>query len=131
MSKKIIEAGTIKKGDTVIIQDVACKVTGLDVSRPGKHGHAKIRMTGVGLIDGKKRQIVVPGHDKMEAPIIEKKTGQVLSITGDTMSVMDMESYETIELKIPEELKNDITEGVQILYWEILDDYQVKQVKSQ
>ena len=131
MSRKIIEASGVKKGDTIIIDDNACKVTNLDVSRPGKHGHAKIRMTAVGLIDGKKREIVVPGHDKMEAPIIEKRTGQVLSITGDMVSVMDMESYETVELKIPEELKDQIVDGVQVLYWKILDHNVIKQVKAQ
>ncbi|MCK5107568.1 MAG: translation initiation factor IF-5A, partial [Nanoarchaeota archaeon] len=51
MSTKPVCVSTIKKGSTVVIDGRACKVTDIQVSRPGKHGHAKVRMTGVGLID--------------------------------------------------------------------------------
>jgi translation elongation factor P/translation initiation factor 5A len=35
-------------------------------------------MMAVGLIDGKKRNLVLPGHDSVEVPIIEKKDAQIL-----------------------------------------------------
>jgi len=38
-------------------------------------------------------------------PVIERRSGQVLSITDDTVQVMDLEDYSTIEIKLPEELK--------------------------
>ena len=74
--------------------------------------------------------MVLPGHDKVEVPIIEKKTAQVLSVTGDTANVMDTETYETFDLKIPEELQGKITEGTEVLYWIILDEKVMKQVKG-
>ena len=64
-------------------------------------------------------------------PIIEKKSAQVLSIQGDTANVMDIESYETFDLKIPDELKNDVKEGVQVMYWIMLDNKVLKEVRSQ
>ena len=99
-------------------------------SRPGKHGHAKVRLTGVGLIDEKKRVIVVPGHDHIDVPIIDKRNAQVLSIAGDKANVMDSENYETFDLKIPAELKGQVVEGCTVLYWIILDDKVMKQVKT-
>ena len=84
----------------------------------------------VGILDGKKRQLVMPGHDKVEAPIIEKKTAQVLSVSGDKASVMDMETYETFDMDIPSELKADVKDGVEVLYWIIMGTKVMKQVKS-
>ena len=123
--------GTLQKGNFVVIEGVACRVTDTQTSRPGKHGHAKVRLTGAGLIDDKKRVLVAPGHDNIDVPIIEKKTAQVLSISGDDANVMDSETYETFDLKIPEELKDQVVDGCSVLYWIILDDKVMKQVKSE
>jgi len=128
--KKSVVVGGLTRGSYVIIEGVASRVTGTQTSRPGKHGHAKVRLEAVGLIDGKKRVIVAPGHDHIDAPIIEKKTAQVLSISGDAANVMDSETYETFDLKIPEDLKGQVVEGVNVLYWEVLDSKVMKQVKG-
>ena len=130
MSIKQASIGTLQKGSYVIIEGVASKVTGTQTSRPGKHGHAKVRLEGVGLIDGKKRIIVAPGHDNVDVPIIEKKTAQVLSITGNKANVMDNENYETFDLEIPEELKGKILEGINVLYWQILEDKVMKDIRG-
>ncbi len=127
---KPVSIGTLQKGNYIVIDGVACRVVDTQTSRPGKHGHAKVRLTGVGLIDDKKRVIVVPGHDHIEVPIIDKMNAQVLSIAGDTANVMDTESYETFDIKIPEELKGEVVEGCTVLYWVILDDKVMKQVKT-
>jgi translation initiation factor 5A len=122
--------GDLKKGSYVVIEGIASQVTDTQVSRPGKHGHAKVRLTAAGLIDKKKRVIVMPGHDNIPIPIIEKKNAQVLSITGDTANVMDSETYETFDLKIPDDMKGTLSDGITVLYWEILNDKVMKQVKG-
>lgn len=127
---KFASAGTMQKGSYIIVEGVASKVTENQTSRPGKHGHAKCRITAVGLVDEKKRVIVVPGHDNVEVPIIEKKNAQVLSVADNKANVMDAETYETFDLDIPEELKGTVHEGAQVLYWEILNDKVMKQVKG-
>jgi translation initiation factor 5A len=126
--KKVVDVGTIKKGSYMIIEGKACKVNDVQVSRPGKHGHAKYRIVAIGLLDEKKYDVVMP-HGSVEVPIIEKKGAQVLSINGDVASVMDLETYETFDLKIPEELKDQVTEGCNVLYWEILTERVMKQLK--
>lgn len=128
--KKMVSVGGLKKGDTIIIDDAPCKVTDLATSRPGKHGHAKVNLMAVGMLDGKKRNLVMPGHDRVEAPIIEKKSAQVLSVVGDKANVMDTESYETFEMDIPEELKAEVKEGTEVLYWILMGSKVIKQVKS-
>ena len=127
---KLTSIGSLQKGNFIVIDGVACRVTDTQVSRPGKHGHAKVRLTATGLLDDKKRVIVMPGHDNVKVPIIDKRNAQVLSMSGGAANVMDSETYETFDLKIPDELKADVVEGCTILYWVILNDKVMKQVKS-
>ena len=129
--RKLVAATHLKKGSYVIMDGVACKVVDTKYSKPGKHGHAKINLTAVGLLDGKKRNEVMPGHENVEVPIIEKKSAQVLSISGKLANVMDAETYETFDLKIPEEFKEQCVEGCNILYWDVLGEKVMKQIKSE
>jgi translation initiation factor 5A len=121
--------GTLQKGNYVIIDGVASIVSDTQTSRPGKHGHAKVRLVAVGMIDGKKREVVMPGHDNIDVPIIEKKIAQILSIHDTTANVMDSETFETFDLKIPEELQGVVVEGNNIQYWGILNDRVMKAIK--
>lgn len=125
-----VEIKSLKVGRYVVMNGKACKITKIDISRPGKHGHAKIRVEGVSLTDGTKHVEVMPGHEKVNSPLIEKKTAQVLSIYENVANVMDSESYETFDLKIPEELKGKLKEGDNVLYWIILEDKIMMEIKN-
>lgn len=131
MTTKQVSVGSLQKGSYVVVDGAACRVVDTQTSRPGKHGHAKVRMQAVGILDGKKREVVMPGHDNIDVPIIEKKNAQVLSVTGDMANVMESETYETFDLVIPEELKKECVEGSVVLYWKVLEQRVMKQVKSQ
>ena len=80
---------SLKPGNYIIIDGVACKVNKIDTSKTGKHGHAKCRIDASNLIDNSKKVIVLPGHDKIDVPIVEKKNAQILSVHGDVATVMD------------------------------------------
>ena len=127
---KTITANNVQKGSSIILEGAACKVVDVEISKPGKHGHSKVRISAVGLVDNKKRIVVMPGHDNIEVPIIEKRSAQVLSVHGDIANVMDSETYETFDLKIPEEFKSQVAEGSSVLYWTIMDERIIKQVKG-
>ena len=127
--KKVVGVNELKVGHYIIIDDVACVIKDLQISKTGKHGHAKCRIEAVSIVDGTKKTLIKPTHDNIEVPIIEKKSAQVLSVREDTATVMDVDSYETFDLKIAEELKEQIKEGVQVIYWIILGDKVIKQVK--
>ncbi len=124
--------GSLQVGNYCIVDSAACTITNIQTSRPGKHGHAKVRLDAIGIVDGKKRQIMMPGHDEIEVPIIGKLNAQVLSINGDNAQVMDSESFETFDMKIPSDLKDkeNLTEGSVVVYWQILNDRIMKQIKS-
>ncbi len=131
MASNNIAATSVQVGKYVILDGSPCKVTDIQISRPGKHGHAKVRMTAVGLIDGKKRETVMPGHDLLQTPMIDKRTAQVLSVNDNIANVMDAETYETFDMEIPDELKIECISGVSVLYWDISGSRMMKQVKSE
>ena len=126
---KQVQVTSLKPGRYIVIDGIACKVNKMDTSKPGKHGHAKCRVEAVGLIRGEKKVVVLPGHDKVDSPLIEKKSAQVLSVHNDVANVMDEESFETFDLKIPEELEEKIEAGTKILYWIVLDEKVLKEIK--
>jgi translation initiation factor 5A len=119
MVYKLINAAEARTGVAIIVDGVSCIVKSNDISKTGKHGHAKCRIECIGIIDGKKKVFVAGGHERMDCPEIKKFKGQVLSIAVDKASTMDLESFETIEIIIPEELKAELHEGDQIEYWDI------------
>jgi translation initiation factor 5A len=119
MVAKVINATEARVGTNIMVDGVPCTVKKMDISKTGKHGHAKARIEAVGIIDGNKRVFVLPGHDRLEVPMVEKNKAQVLSI-GDKVSVMDLESFETIDVDCPDsEVKASLEEGGNAEYWDI------------
>lgn len=126
---KYVALSSLKKGSYINVEGVASVVSDINISRPGKHGHAKANIMAVGIIDGRKRNMVTSDH-QVEAPVIGKKNAQVLTVSGKKANVMDTESYETFDLEVPEDLEGQVAEGNTIVYWTILLDKVMKQVKS-
>lgn len=129
METKQTTAGSLKQGSSVVFDGIACIIKRVDKGKTGKHGATKCRIEAIGMINEEKIIKVMPASDKVDVPIIEKKAAQILSIQGDTANVMDMESYETFDIKIPEEFKGQLVEGSQVIYWIILNQKVIKQVK--
>lgn len=120
MVLKIINATEIKTGTNIIVDGMPCTVKSIDISKTGKHGHAKCRIEAVGIINGQKKVFVVPGHERLEVPIVDKRKGQVLSKADEKVSLMDLENFETIELDVPEpEVFNELEEGGNCEYWDV------------
>lgn len=117
---KLIDANSLKVGGYLIIDGIACVAKRIDTSKTGKHGHSKCRIEASGLINNEKKIIIKTSHDKIEVPIVEKKSAQVLSVSNDSANVMDSETFETFDIKIDEELKGKIKEGQQVNYWVVL-----------
>jgi translation initiation factor 5A len=127
---KLVPMGSLQKGRYIVIDGAACVVVDNVHSKPGKHGSAKANITALGMLDGKIRNVVGPAAENIECPVIEKRNAQVLSITGTQANVMDMTTFETFDLDIPDEIKNDVTVGATVVYWVILDDKVMKQLKT-
>ena len=118
MVLKIINATEVKVGTSIIVDGMPCTVRSIDISKTGKHGHSKCRIEAVGIITGQKKVFVVPGHERLEVPLVEKRKAQVLSL-GDKVSVMDLENFETFEVPCSEEIKGKLEENSNVEYWDV------------
>jgi len=129
MSKKVVEVKTLKVGKYVILDGEASKITSIQTSSPGKHGSAKARVEAVGIFDNQKRSIVKPVDTKIDIPIIDKRVGQVLALMGSDVQLMDLETYETFELPIPDELSDKLIEGAEVDYIMALGKKKLMRIK--
>ena len=119
MSYKLIDAAQARPGTAIMIDGTPTIVRTNDISKTGKHGHAKCRIEAISIIDVKKKVIAVSGHERFEVPLISKSRAQVLSASDDKASVMDLESFETFDLLVPEELNGQLNPEDQVEYWEV------------
>ena len=104
-------AKDLKPGRYIIIDDIPCRVVSMDTSKPGKHGAAKMRLVAIGIFDGQKKNLLTSSDGDVHIPIINKFNAQVISLSGDTVQLMNKESFEMFEAYVPEDLKADVVEG--------------------
>ncbi|MDP3986797.1 MAG: translation initiation factor IF-5A [Nanoarchaeota archaeon] len=118
MVLKIIGATEARVGTNILIEGDPYTVKKVDTSKTGKHGHSKVRIEAAAIIGDSKKVFVAPGHEKFEVPMIEKRKGQVLSIS-DKVSLMDLENFETLDIDCPEDIKSELQETSDVEYWDI------------
>jgi translation initiation factor 5A len=105
--KKFIQAGTLKPGNYVLIDDEVCQVKTTEKSKPGKHGAAKVRIVAFNIFTNQKRGLLKGTDVEVEQPILLKQSGQVVATVGNMINIMDAETYETYDVPKPEfELKS-------------------------
>ncbi len=108
-----------------------CRIVEYDTSKPGKHGSAKARIVAVGVFDDQKRPHVGPVSQQIHIPLIDKRMGQIISMTDAGIQVMDSESFETIDITLVEdEIKDKIQQGQDIEYWKVMDRTKIMRIKA-
>ena len=134
---KPIELGSLKIGSYILLPvsdqptGEPCRITEFDTSKPGKHGAAKARIVGMGVFDDQKRPHVGPVSMQVHVPLIDKRPGQIISMSDSNIQVMDMETFETIDVDmIDEEIKGKLEQGQEIEYWKVMDRIKIMRIKS-
>ncbi|HXV50751.1 MAG: translation initiation factor IF-5A [Thermoproteota archaeon] len=131
------ELGSLKIGSYILLpvsdqpSGEPCRIVEYDTSKPGKHGAAKARIVGVGIFDNQKRPHVGPVSMQVHVPLIDKRMGQIISITDSAIQVMDSETFETLDVNMVEdELKGKIQQGQDVEYWKVMDRTKIMRIKS-
>ena len=134
---KPIELGSLKIGSYILLPvsdqptGEPCRITEYDTSKPGKHGAAKARIVGMGVFDDQKRPHVGPVSMQVHVPLIDKRAGQIISMTDSNTQVMDLETFETVDVDmIDEEIKGKLEQGQEIEYWKVMDRIKMMRIKS-
>jgi translation initiation factor 5A len=120
MVLKIIDATQAKVGTNIILDGESFTVKKIDISKTGKHGHAKCRIEAANILSGNKKVFVVPGHERFEVPLINKNKAQVLAKAEKKATVMDLTSFETFDVDCPDEsVMSELEENGNCEYWDI------------
>ena len=78
-----VQAGTLHKGDLVMIKDHPCKVTEFSKAKPGKHGAAKAMLVGVDIFTGSKHECTYGTGDMVDAPVTKRNEYTLINIEDD------------------------------------------------
>ena len=128
---KPVDLGSLKVGSYIIIDGEPCRIVSYDHSKPGKHGAAKARVAAMGVFDGSRHSLVSPVSANVEVPLIDKRNGQVISILGQMLQIMDLETFEVFETSsVEEEIRDKIQQGSEIEYWKVLERIKIVRAKS-
>ena len=115
------EIRELKVGRYVNIDDEPCKIISIDTSKPGKHGSAKANIVATSIFTGAKKSLVGPVSTKCQVPVIDKRKGQVLYTQDNEISLLDIETNETVTMEITEDHECSIEPGAEILYIVAMD----------
>ncbi|MCO8266929.1 translation initiation factor IF-5A [Haloferax prahovense] len=118
MAKEQKQVRELQEGSYVMMEEKPCKIYAYSTAKPGKHGSAKARVEARGVFDSKKRSLSQPVDAKVWVPIIERKQGQVVSVTGEDAQIMDLETYQTFTMRIPEEEDLNPEDEIEYLEYE-------------
>jgi translation initiation factor 5A len=131
MTTKVAEVKNLKVGKFVVIDGEPCRVTSMQTAKTGKHGHSKARVEGVGILDGQKRTLVAPVDAKVDLPITEKKSAQIIAFIGDQVQLMDLEDYSTFELPKPEpsDVEGTLVEGANVEVIDVMGRRKITRVR--
>jgi len=68
---------------------------------------------------------------QVHVPLIDKRTGQIISMSGSEIQVMDSETFETVDIAmVDEELSGKIEQGQDIEYWNVMGRTKIMRIKT-
>jgi len=85
-----LQCSALRKGGYVMMKGKPCKIVDMSTSKTGKHGHAKVNMTGIDIFDGRKYEDMSPSTHNMEVPNVKRVEYNLIDITDEGyLSLMD------------------------------------------
>ena len=115
-----VSAGSLKKGDLVMIKGHPCKVVSFSTAKVGKHGSAKAMITGIDIFTSNKYECTFSTGDNVDAPLMKRIEYTLINIEDDGfVSLMDDNGNMKEDLKLPEdEWLKDVTDKVKAIFEE-------------
>eukprot|EP00347_Sterkiella_histriomuscorum_P016033 403354748 len=99
-----VSAGSLKKGDLVMIKGHPCKVVSFSTAKTGKHGSAKAMITGIDIFTSNKYECTFSTGDNVDAPLMKRLELTLINIEEDGyVSLMNDAGDVKEDLKLPED----------------------------
>jgi translation initiation factor 5A len=113
-----VSAGSLHKGDLVMIKDHPCRVVAFSTAKTGKHGSAKAMITGIDIFTANKYECTFSTGDNVDAPVCKRSEYTLINIEDDGfVSLMSENGDIKEDLKLPEdEWLKDVTEKIREIF---------------
>ncbi|KAM8916961.1 eukaryotic translation initiation factor 5A-1-like isoform 2-T2 [Spinachia spinachia] len=132
------QCSALRKNGFVMIKGRPCKIMEMSTSKTGKHGHAKVHLTGLDIFTQKKYEDICPSTHNMDVPHVTRKDYQVIDVADGFLSLMDDGGATREDLKLPEgdigkeiEKKFDNGDNFMVTVLKALDEENVVATKAQ
>lgn len=99
------QAIDIHIGGLLLIKGFPCKVVERAVSKPGKHGGAKIHFVGIDIFTQRKYDTIYRTGDNVDVPIVTKQEYTIMNINDEEppyLSLMSKENVEREDIQLPQ-----------------------------
>jgi translation initiation factor 5A len=98
------QVGSLKKNGYVVLKDHPVRIVEMSVSKVGKHGSAKAKITGIDVFTGNKYEEIHPTSHNVDVPVIVREDWTCVDVTRDGFAVLMNDAGDTKEdLKVPED----------------------------
>ena len=68
---------------------------------------------------------------QVHVPLIDKRTGQIISLSGSEIQVMDSETFETVDIAmVDDEIDGKIEQGQDVEYWNVMGRTKIMRIKT-
>lgn len=98
-----VQCGALQKGVYVVLKDRPCRIMEINVSKTGKHGHAKATITGLDIFTSKKYEENHPTSHTVDVPNVQRTQYQLLDITENGfLSLKSADGATKDDVQVPE-----------------------------
>ncbi|XP_057681040.1 eukaryotic translation initiation factor 5A-1-like [Corythoichthys intestinalis] len=97
-----MQCSSLRKNGFVVLKGRPCKIVEMSTSKTGKHGHAKVNLTGIDIFTQKKYEDMCPSTHNMDVPSIKRIDYQLVNINENFMSLMADNGDVREDLRVPD-----------------------------
>ncbi|XP_075963703.1 eukaryotic translation initiation factor 5A-1-like [Anarhichas minor] len=132
------QCSALRKNGFVMIKGRPCKIMEMSTSKTGKHGHAKVHLTGLDIFTQKKYEDICPSTHNMDVPHVTRKDYQVIDVAEGFLGLLDDAGAIREDLKVPDtelgkeiQTKFDNGDNFMVTVLKALDEENVIATKAQ
>lgn len=115
-----IQCSALRKNGHVNIKGKPCKIVEMTTSKTGKHGHAKVHLTGLDIFTGKKLEDICPSTHNVDVPNVKRQEYVVIDIDDEGFcTLMDDQGETRDDLQIKDNCNQGADEAKKM--WNDID----------